>query len=217
MSSQHLDGDSSRRSMLVDPRPFLHRHEHDTAMATPLERLVGVAIDAQQRYLKQGIHLPDEIERDRLDRNNLRRSVYWIHVASRGCARIVPTTWVVIAASCVLATAGAVDARRRDHRRGHRPRTTRFGAYGVAAWLVRVIVNLIIVGGYLDVSRAARYSATGLVLGALTLARLSLNTTNSRARRATGPSVVKPARWLERTCIPGTMSLALAVEEMIVR
>lgn len=46
----------------------------------------------------------------------------------------------------------------------------RIGAYVVAAWLVGIVVNLILVGGYLDVA----LRDVGLCLGALALARLSL-------------------------------------------
>jgi hypothetical protein len=46
----------------------------------------------------------------------------------------------------------------------------RVGAYVVAAWLVGIIANLILTGGYLDVA----LRDVGLFLGALALARLSL-------------------------------------------
>lgn len=46
----------------------------------------------------------------------------------------------------------------------------RVGAYVVAAWLVGIILNLLIVGGYNDVA----LRDFGLVLGALALARLSV-------------------------------------------
>jgi hypothetical protein len=45
----------------------------------------------------------------------------------------------------------------------------RFGGYLVAAWLVGIIVNLLLVGGYLDVA----LRDLGLALGALALARLA--------------------------------------------
>jgi hypothetical protein len=45
----------------------------------------------------------------------------------------------------------------------------RFGGYLVAAWLVGIIVNLVLVGGYLDVA----LRDLGLCLGALSLARLA--------------------------------------------
>ena len=45
----------------------------------------------------------------------------------------------------------------------------RIGAYVVAAWLVGIIVNLVLVGGYLDVA----LRDFGLFLGALALGRLS--------------------------------------------
>jgi uncharacterized membrane protein YphA (DoxX/SURF4 family) len=45
----------------------------------------------------------------------------------------------------------------------------RFGGYLVAAWLLGIIVNLVAVGGYLDVA----LRDLGLLLGALSLARLA--------------------------------------------
>lgn len=45
----------------------------------------------------------------------------------------------------------------------------RFGGYVVAAWLMGIIVNLVGVGGYLDVA----LRDLGLLLGALSLARLA--------------------------------------------
>jgi len=45
----------------------------------------------------------------------------------------------------------------------------KIGAYVVAAWLVGIMVNLLIVGGYLDVA----LRDLGLCLGALALARLA--------------------------------------------
>jgi hypothetical protein len=45
----------------------------------------------------------------------------------------------------------------------------RFGGYLVAAWLVGIILNLIAVGGYLDVA----LRDLGLCLGAIALARLA--------------------------------------------
>jgi uncharacterized membrane protein YphA (DoxX/SURF4 family) len=45
----------------------------------------------------------------------------------------------------------------------------RFGALLVAGWLVGIIVNLLLVGGYGDVA----FRDFGLMLGALTLARLA--------------------------------------------
>ena len=45
----------------------------------------------------------------------------------------------------------------------------RIGGYVVAAWLVGIIVNLLLVGGYLDVA----LRDLGLALGALALARLA--------------------------------------------
>jgi hypothetical protein len=45
----------------------------------------------------------------------------------------------------------------------------RIGAYVVAAWLVGIIVNLVLVGGYLDIA----LRDFGLFLGALALGRLS--------------------------------------------
>ena len=46
----------------------------------------------------------------------------------------------------------------------------RIGAYVVAAWLVGIMMNLVITGGYLDVA----LRDLGLCLAALALARLSL-------------------------------------------
>lgn len=46
----------------------------------------------------------------------------------------------------------------------------RFGGYLVAAWLAGVIVNLLVLGGYYDIA----LRDFGLLLGALTLARLSV-------------------------------------------
>lgn len=54
----------------------------------------------------------------------------------------------------------------------------RVGAYIVAAWLVGIMANLIITGGYLDVA----LRDLGLFLGALALARLSLEQ-DTRAKR----------------------------------
>ena len=45
----------------------------------------------------------------------------------------------------------------------------RIGGYVVSAWLVGIIVNLLLVGGYLDVA----LRDLGLALGALALARLA--------------------------------------------
>jgi uncharacterized membrane protein YphA (DoxX/SURF4 family) len=45
----------------------------------------------------------------------------------------------------------------------------RFGGYVVAAWLVGIILNLVMVGGYLDVA----LRDLGLCLGAISLARLA--------------------------------------------
>jgi hypothetical protein len=45
----------------------------------------------------------------------------------------------------------------------------RIGAYVVAAWLLGIIVNLLLIPGYLDVA----LRDFGLALGALALARLS--------------------------------------------
>ena len=51
----------------------------------------------------------------------------------------------------------------------------RFGGLLVAAWLGGIIVNLLIVGGYGDIA----LRDFGLLLGALTLARLAGNTVSS--------------------------------------
>ena len=45
----------------------------------------------------------------------------------------------------------------------------RFGGYLVSAWLVGIIVNLLLVGGYLDVA----LRDLGLAMGAFALARLA--------------------------------------------
>ena len=45
----------------------------------------------------------------------------------------------------------------------------RFGGYVVSAWLVGIIVNLLLVGGYLDVA----LRDLGLAMGAFALARLA--------------------------------------------
>ena len=45
----------------------------------------------------------------------------------------------------------------------------RFGGYLVAAWLAGIIVNLLLIGGYWDIA----LRDFGLLLGALTLARLA--------------------------------------------
>ena len=58
----------------------------------------------------------------------------------------------------------------------------RIGGYVVSAWLVGIIVNLLLVGGYLDVA----LRDLGLALGALALARLA--EADARVR------VVTPAR-----------------------
>ncbi len=56
--------------------------------------------------------------------------------------------------------------------------TPRFGGLLVAGWLAGIIVNLLIVGGYGDVAMRD----FGLLLGALTLARLSGAFDGGRAR-----------------------------------
>ena len=57
----------------------------------------------------------------------------------------------------------------------------RLGAYVVAAWLVGIVLNLILTGGYLDIA----LRDVGLCLGALALARLSLeHDKKGRAARA---------------------------------
>ena len=54
----------------------------------------------------------------------------------------------------------------------------RFGGYLVAAWLGGIIVNLLLVGGYGDVA----LRDFGLMLGALTLARLAWSELGSTSR-----------------------------------
>ncbi|MDQ2869879.1 MAG: hypothetical protein M3S32_03980 [Acidobacteriota bacterium] len=53
----------------------------------------------------------------------------------------------------------------------------RFGGYLVAAWLAGIIIDLLLVGGYLDVA----LRDLGLLLGALALARLAEAQVESRA------------------------------------
>ena len=55
----------------------------------------------------------------------------------------------------------------------------RFGGYLVSAWLVGIIVNLLLVGGYLDVA----LRDLGLAMGAFALARLA--EADERIRMAT--------------------------------
>ena len=55
----------------------------------------------------------------------------------------------------------------------------RFGGYLVSAWLVGIIVNLVLVGGYLDVA----LRDLGLAMGAFALARLA--EADERIRMAT--------------------------------
>ena len=54
----------------------------------------------------------------------------------------------------------------------------RIGGYVVAAWLLGIIVNLLLVGGYLDVA----LRDLGLLLAALALARLAQAKTMARAQ-----------------------------------
>jgi uncharacterized membrane protein YphA (DoxX/SURF4 family) len=54
----------------------------------------------------------------------------------------------------------------------------RFGALLVAGWLAGIIVNLLLVGGYGDIA----FRDFGLMLGALTLARLAWGGVGDRAR-----------------------------------
>jgi hypothetical protein len=70
---------------------------------------------------------------------------------------IAPHTFMV-AVGAIEIVAGLVVATR-----------PRFGGYLVAAWLVGIIVNLLLTGGYLDVA----LRDLGLCLGALSLARLA--------------------------------------------
>jgi hypothetical protein len=56
----------------------------------------------------------------------------------------------------------------------------RFGGYRVAAWLFGIIVNLLLVGGYLDVA----LRDLGLLPGALALARLAEAAIVAPGRRA---------------------------------
>ncbi len=70
---------------------------------------------------------------------------------------IAPHTFM-IAVGVIEIVAGLVVATR-----------PRFGGYLVAAWLVGIIINLVLTGGYLDVA----LRDLGLCLGALSLARLA--------------------------------------------
>ncbi len=54
----------------------------------------------------------------------------------------------------------------------------RYGAYLVAAWLGGIIVNLLTYSGYYDIA----LRDFGLMLGALTLARLASGTTRREPR-----------------------------------
>ena len=56
----------------------------------------------------------------------------------------------------------------------------KIGAYVVAAWLAAIIVNLVLVGGYLDIA----LRDFGLLLGALALGRLSHELDHGIASRA---------------------------------
>jgi uncharacterized membrane protein YphA (DoxX/SURF4 family) len=56
----------------------------------------------------------------------------------------------------------------------------RYGGYVVAAWLVGIILNLVMVGGYLDVA----LRDLGLCLGAISLARLAEADVRSRVPAA---------------------------------
>ncbi len=58
----------------------------------------------------------------------------------------------------------------------------RFGGYLVAAWLGGIIVNLLLVGGYGDIA----LRDFGLLLGALTLARLASAFSGSASPRSLG-------------------------------
>jgi hypothetical protein len=60
----------------------------------------------------------------------------------------------------------------------------RFGGFLVAAWLGGIIVNLLLVGGYGDIA----LRDFGLLLGALTLARLATAFPGGGSRRTTGGS-----------------------------
>jgi hypothetical protein len=59
----------------------------------------------------------------------------------------------------------------------------RFGGFLVAAWLGGIIINLLLVGGYGDIA----LRDFGLLLGALTLARLASVPTGDRSLRS-GPA-----------------------------
>lgn len=78
-----------------------------------------------------------------------------------GIADALPATAdeVMLAVGVVEVAAGILVAVR-----------PRVGGYVVAAWLGGIIVNLLLVGGYLDIA----LRDFGLLLGALTLARLAV-------------------------------------------
>lgn len=57
----------------------------------------------------------------------------------------------------------------------------RIGGYVVAAWLAGIVVNLLLVGGYLDIA----LRDVGLMIGALALARLATASAGAGAPRST--------------------------------
>lgn len=85
----------------------------------------------------------------------------WSTYLWSGVADAIPGTAddVMLAVGVVEVAAGILVAVR-----------PRIGGYVVAAWLGGIIVNLLLVGGYLDIA----LRDFGLLLGALTLARLAV-------------------------------------------
>jgi hypothetical protein len=84
----------------------------------------------------------------------------WDKYLARACARLSPigTHATMLVVGVVELVAGVLVALR-----------PRIGAYVVAVWLAGIILNLLLLGGYLDVAMRD----FGLFLGALALGRLS--------------------------------------------
>ncbi|HEU4732689.1 MAG TPA: MauE/DoxX family redox-associated membrane protein [Kofleriaceae bacterium] len=103
----------------------------------------------------------------------------WTHYLSPLATRVVPVSAPTFmhAVGIIEIIAGVLVLH---------PRTARFGAYLVAAWLVAIAGNLVSMGTYLDV--AVRDVVMGI--GAFTLAKL----TEIRARNDLPSGAVTPAR-----------------------
>lgn len=86
--------------------------------------------------------------------------VDWTTYLWSGVGSVVPAsaTTIMMAVGVIEIAAGVLVAVR-----------PRIGGYVVAAWLGGIIVNLLLVGGYLDIA----LRDLGLLLGALALARLA--------------------------------------------